>query len=298
MARIRTIKPEFFLHEGLAELSPLHRLLFIGLWTLADREGRMEDKPRRIKACVFPWEDCDVDALLADLDAADLVHRYADDAGDRFLSIPSFGRHQRPHPKEAASACPTPPSREKKRLAVKGFSAIPSSPAGKGREGDLGREGVLEVETPPAPSGFAGLPAPEAIAKSAQPDRRQAPRPAPGSDIDFFAWAQNRRTEARPGLIPETPSATYPTWFKKAADAVSGDLDRLRGAWLWWLKDDWGASRSPPFAFRCFQSDQVWIKHVPEAQQEREPDKPQPSKLNRPVRLTDPEELQELLRDF
>src|SRR5687768_4523414 len=77
VARIRTIKPEFFLHEGLAELSPLHRLLFIGLWTLADKRGVLEDRPRKIKAALFPWESaCDVDAMLWDLAEAGLIRRF------------------------------------------------------------------------------------------------------------------------------------------------------------------------------------------------------------------------------
>ena len=54
MARARNIKPGFFLNEELVELPFSTRLLFIGLWTLADRDGRMEDKPKRIKMSLFP----------------------------------------------------------------------------------------------------------------------------------------------------------------------------------------------------------------------------------------------------
>ena len=49
MARARNIKPGFFKNEFLAEMPCEVRLLFIGLWTLADREGRLEDRPKRIK---------------------------------------------------------------------------------------------------------------------------------------------------------------------------------------------------------------------------------------------------------
>jgi len=48
MARSRNIKPGFFRNEMLAECSPLARLLFAGLWCLADRFGRLEDRPKRI----------------------------------------------------------------------------------------------------------------------------------------------------------------------------------------------------------------------------------------------------------
>ena len=50
MARARNIKPGFFANENLAECDPLARLLFAGLWCLADREGRLEDRPKRIAA--------------------------------------------------------------------------------------------------------------------------------------------------------------------------------------------------------------------------------------------------------
>ena len=65
MARARNIKPSFFTNEDLVELPFEDRLLFIGLWTLADREGRLEDRPKRIKMAVFPADNVDVDASLA-----------------------------------------------------------------------------------------------------------------------------------------------------------------------------------------------------------------------------------------
>ena len=52
MARARNLKPSFFTNDKLAELHPLGRLLFAGLWTIADREGRLEDRPKRIKTDV------------------------------------------------------------------------------------------------------------------------------------------------------------------------------------------------------------------------------------------------------
>jgi hypothetical protein len=65
LMRIRTIKPEFWKSEHLADLPPFARLLFIGLWNCADREGRLEDRPKRLKAELFPYDDVDVDALLS-----------------------------------------------------------------------------------------------------------------------------------------------------------------------------------------------------------------------------------------
>lgn len=107
MARIRSIKPEFFMHDGLAELPPLHRLLFIGIWTQADREGRLEDRPARIKAAVLPYDEADVDAMLWNLaeHRERFVVRY-EASGVRYLQVTGFAAHQQPHIKEVASKIP------------------------------------------------------------------------------------------------------------------------------------------------------------------------------------------------
>ena len=87
MARIRSLKIGFFTNEVLCELSPWHRLLFAGLWILSDREGRLEDRPRRIKATLFPYDEINVDKLLTDLADSGFVVRYAVDAV-AYLAIP------------------------------------------------------------------------------------------------------------------------------------------------------------------------------------------------------------------
>lgn len=108
MARLRTLKPGFFTNEVLAEVEPLGRLLFQGLWCLADREGRLADRPRRIKVEALPYDDCDVEDLLAQLEARDFILRY-EAGGEPYIQIVNFLRHQSPHVKEAPSAIPAPP---------------------------------------------------------------------------------------------------------------------------------------------------------------------------------------------
>lgn len=107
MARARTLKPGFFLNELLAELHPLARLLFAGLWTLADREGRLEDRPKRIKAAILPYDDCDVDAFLQQLHDRGFILRY-EVAGERYIQVVNFRKHQTPHVREPASTIPAP----------------------------------------------------------------------------------------------------------------------------------------------------------------------------------------------
>jgi hypothetical protein len=107
MSRARNIKPGFFKNEELAELSFEFRILFQGLWCLADREGRLEDRPKRIKVEVFPYDDVDVEAGLQALAAAGFIARYL--IGEsQYIQVLAFNKHQNPHCKEAASTIPAP----------------------------------------------------------------------------------------------------------------------------------------------------------------------------------------------
>ena len=111
MARIRTIKPEFFSHELLASKSAQARLLAIGLLTLADCEGRLRWVPMQVHAQVFPWEaSVNIEVLLGELmDASYVVHYEAE--GKRYVEVVNFKKHQRLSGKEAAyeSRYPAPP---------------------------------------------------------------------------------------------------------------------------------------------------------------------------------------------
>lgn len=117
MARARNIKPGFFKNEYLAELPTEDRLLFIGLWTLADREGRLEDRPRRIKAELFPFDSFDVDSMLNRLQDKQFIIRYEAN-GYELLSILNFVKHQDPHYKEKASVYPPPDGHSNQVLAT------------------------------------------------------------------------------------------------------------------------------------------------------------------------------------
>ena len=108
MARARNIKPGFFKNEELACLPFEARLLFIGLWTLADREGRLEDRPKRIMAELFPYDRVDVDPLLRQLQSEGFLLRY-EAGGKCCIQIVNFIKHQQPHHKEIASVLPKPP---------------------------------------------------------------------------------------------------------------------------------------------------------------------------------------------
>lgn len=105
--RARNLKPGFFKNDVLAECEPLARILFQGLWCLADREGRLELRPKRIKAEILPYDECDILSLLDQLVAKGFVVAYKYD-GEFFLSIPTFTQHQNCHINESGSTIPAP----------------------------------------------------------------------------------------------------------------------------------------------------------------------------------------------
>ena len=107
--RSRNIKPGFFKNEDLAEIGPYAQLLFVGLWQLADKGGKLEDRPKRIKAEVFPYYDPkpSVETLLQHLIESKFIIRYKAD-GFKLLKIANFEKHQSPHHTEKESVYPDP----------------------------------------------------------------------------------------------------------------------------------------------------------------------------------------------
>lgn len=108
--RTRTIKPGFFKNEILGELEPIISLTFIGLWQIADREGRLEDRPMRIKGELFPYRDissAEFDGYLNILFKAGFIVRYSKN-DVRYIQIQNFKKHQVIHHTEKSSEFPEP----------------------------------------------------------------------------------------------------------------------------------------------------------------------------------------------
>lgn len=108
--RARNLKPGFFKNEELAECSLAARLCFSGLWLLADREGRLEDRPKRIKGELFAFDSIEVEPLLAELHRRCFILRYQASDGRGLIQILAFGKHQNPHHREPPSELPPPQS--------------------------------------------------------------------------------------------------------------------------------------------------------------------------------------------
>lgn len=109
--RARNLKPSIHKNEGLARLGSDHYKLFTGLWGLADRKGRLEDRPERIEAEIFPFkfQRVNIPKMLDDLATCteQFILRYQRD-GKKFIQISNFLKHQYPHLREAESTIPAP----------------------------------------------------------------------------------------------------------------------------------------------------------------------------------------------
>lgn len=96
MARIRTVKPEFWSDEQVMECSPLARLMFIGIWNFCDDGGNHPLSERTIKALVFPGDDIDsatIRRMLVELSSNALV-RFYESGGKAYLNVKGW-RHQK-----------------------------------------------------------------------------------------------------------------------------------------------------------------------------------------------------------
>lgn len=140
MARIRTIKPQFFKDGDLFDAEertklPL-RMAFAGLWTVADREGRFKWKPRDIKPDVLPFDNVNMAEVLDALVDCGKIQKYTVEGQD-YGWIPGFLAHQHINQREVASELPAPPQNKNARAKR---VRVPVESVGKGKEGK-GKEG-------------------------------------------------------------------------------------------------------------------------------------------------------------
>jgi len=158
MARIRTIKPEFFTSEDIAALPLRARLTFAGLWTYADDYGNAKAVPALIKGALWPLDDDIQAAEVAEdlrlLEAGGQISFYEVD-GRRYLSIVKWASHQKVD-RPSVKRLPEPPSMSPRAIASS-TRETPSSPraeSAQDREGDRDLVNGGGGETPPAPSPY------------------------------------------------------------------------------------------------------------------------------------------------
>lgn len=149
--RIRTIKPEFFLHEELFDLEretglPI-RLAYAGVWCAADREGRFAWKVRTLKAQILPFDDVDFPRVLDALVTRGFLERYR--CGDEWFGrIPTFKDHQFVNPREKASSIPDISEAEELDASSTREARVEDASRKEGK----GKEGSNSMPPPPTPS--------------------------------------------------------------------------------------------------------------------------------------------------
>ena len=108
MARIRTIKPEFWSDEKLSHLDPLARLVYVGLISHADDGGRLVDNVKQLDGLLFPTTDDTCRDSLETLAKLSRILRYVSASGQHLIQIVSWERHQKvDHPNKYTLPSPT-----------------------------------------------------------------------------------------------------------------------------------------------------------------------------------------------
>lgn len=206
MARIRTIKPDFWTSEALSECSVSARLLFIGTWNFADDFGNLERSSKRIKMQIFPADTLDVEPLIQELITHGLLIEYSV-SDKKYLHIPGFKDHQvinRP-------SKPTCPLYEDS-LSTHGGLTEDSRTEGKGREGK-GKEGRKDDAGAASPSAWdlgVGMGIPRSVIGKAVKSRgegevvellaRMSLKP-PADPVSYFTAATKPKAEPWAGAL-------------------------------------------------------------------------------------------------
>jgi hypothetical protein len=210
--RSRNIKPGFFKNDELAEIDPLGRILFIGLWCLADRDGRLESRSKKIKAEVLPYDTCNITKLLRDLEAKNFIIQYSVN-GCNYIQINNFQKHQHPHIKEAESTIPAPDLHQidmvRKRLIPDSLLLIPDIP-------DSG--------SPPVP---------KPVSKNSKPQKTYLPENFSISP-EVVSWAEKKgfdRLDDHFEFFKDSSIAKayqYVDWDAAFKNAIRNDWARIR----------------------------------------------------------------------
>lgn len=234
MARARNIKPSFFKNELLGQADPLLSLLFVSLWTLADREGRLEDRPLRIKAETFPYREVsNFNGYLTELEQHGFIERYK--VGDlAIIQIVNFRKHQAPHNTEKQSELPCKPvdmlitvkpalSNDEQTQAKRPDSLIPDS---------LNTDSL----NPDSPNPDTGFPSKDLSAHSAQTSKKGTALPA-----DWFLpkewgqWALAEKPEWTADDVRRVAADFKDHWIANANQAKAKKADWL-ATWRKWVR--------------------------------------------------------------
>lgn len=235
MARIRSVHPSLFTDEAWVSCSPIARVFYIGLMTVADDQGLFEWKPLQLKMQILPADAADVPALLAELVGVNLIAELAS-GGKRLGAIRYFRRFQRPKKPNSVFVLP-----EEWRTYV-GLSdaasdqdepeadGVPnqfppgSEEAEQMEDGGGRRRGKREESIDPSLSARASA------ARSIRPEKRFVPKGYP--DAEAIAEAAGWVAEAGVKLDP----ASQAKRFRTHALSAGRELADWAAAWRGWIE--------------------------------------------------------------
>jgi hypothetical protein len=256
--RIRSIKPDFWKSEQLGGVSRDARLLFLGLWSLADGWGLLEERPLRIKAELFPYDQCtavDVSSWLAELAVAGLVVTYVV-GGRPLVCIPTFRKHQlRSMHKEERQRPPRFPLPPGVVIRGEGFGDASDDDAAGGTASDSrGPAGHVPGDTAGDTAGpTAGSTAGDTAGASGSPARGAGIRGA-GKSGETGDGATGAGGLTAAGGAASSPSQWLPEGegdripvhvpvHAATRRALAGDVDHLVHAGVWIGKEEHGAAQ-------------------------------------------------------
>lgn len=142
MARKRMIDPDFWTDEKLGDCTRDERLLFMGLISNADDEGRGRANPKLVKSTIFPYDEDltsqNINKMLELLDSKKLIQLYTVD-GQEFYHVTNFKKHQVINRKQP-SKLPEPPINETSQSIHTSFTEYSVNSNGMIQDGSVLRE--------------------------------------------------------------------------------------------------------------------------------------------------------------
>lgn len=222
MAHIRHIKPGFFTHDVVTEMSPLARLAWIGLWTACDKNGRFIWKVKTLKHDILPYDNCDFADILEEIRSHGFVIPYEVN-GRTYGYIPNWKKHQAIGTKEARR-----------------------NDAYPGPDGDIA---TFALSVPSQPRGLdkhvaGNVPAhDEECAVPEDKDKDKGVAVVEGFDVDFGLSEGN--TVEKPSILPadggtagsSAPSISKPKTFSPSASTKEKQEMFVESMYMVW--EDW-----------------------------------------------------------
>jgi hypothetical protein len=252
--RIRTIKPEFWLHEGLCGCTEFARLMAIALLNWADDHGYFMAHPSLLRGSLFPFLDDSkkIPGTLQELSRVGWIELGTDNQGRPVGRVINFNKHQRVD-KPQASKIKDFFTFQDHSKNVPGTFLDDSKEEWNGMEWNKERKG-----TPLPPKGAEWLPTPEQLEVASWFGRRQTTR---WQDDELKAWRKLTPEIISEGLEvlagPYKAKAPYvKTKIITLLNSWTGEVDR----WRSWTPQ----KRSNVSTAGMSETDTPWFEDQPE----------------------------------